>query len=404
MIGALKATINKQDSDTSSPSAEEQELNNLLKNWHPENQLERMPCFFLSGSKQMSVVLPKEEEVKKYKGKTIRRRADGRWWTRFYNKEGKQISVYGKTQNECLSRLKEALRQNNCPKKEEKPITLGDWLTKWLELYKVGKVRQTTVDKIKGFFKGFAPLLNRPLAQITAIDLQKFFNEITYPRKREQMYCSLKDAFTKAVKNKIIAENPFDIVEIKRERRKPSKALTVEQERQFVQACQNDICGKLFLVCLYQGLRIGEALALEVNDIDFANKTMSITKAVNARKEITDPKTETSKRIMPLFQRTVEVLPKKKSGRYFDKFVRGTYQHHMKLICDRLGIANISIHSLRHTFATRCAEAGIAAKVVQKWLGHSTVNMTLNVYTHINDEFEQKAIRQFDTYFDTHKE
>ena len=74
----------------------------------------------------------------------------------------------------------------------------------------------------------------------------------------------------------------------------------------------------------------------------------------------------------------------------------------MNKLCKKLQLTGISVHSLRHTFATRCAEAGIAPKIVQKWLGHSTINMTLDLYTHVNSDFEQSEVLKFDTYFDTH--
>lgn len=400
LIGALKATIYK-NSEASPPGAEEQELNNLLKDWHPENQLERMPYFFLSESKQMSVVLPKEEEVKKYKGKTIRRRADGRWWTRFYNKEGKQISVYGKTQNECLNRLKEALRQNNRQKKEEKPTTLGDWLTKWLELYKIGKIKETSLRKIKYTIDIMQPLLDVRLGDLTAIQIQQFLNNINGGRKRELVYVTLKDAITKAVKNKLIADNPFDVVELPARKAKPSRALTADEETRFLTACEGCKEEILFKLCLYEGLRLGEALALTYDDVDFDRMQITVNKSLNNYDELTSPKTEQSNRTIPLFKRVAEMLDKNGKGTIC-KYSRPVYQRKMVAVCKNLGFDGISIHSLRHTFATRCAEAGIAAKVVQHWLGHSTVNMTLNVYTHVNAEFEQQSAAQIDTYFDTH--
>ena len=73
----------------------------------------------------------------------------------------------------------------------------------------------------------------------------------------------------------------------------------------------------------------------------------------------------------------------------------------MSTICADLGIEGISIHSLRHTFATRCAEAGVPPKVVQQWLGHSTLEMTMNVYTHVNRDFEREMTNKVDLYFDT---
>ncbi len=73
------------------------------------------------------------------------------------------------------------------------------------------------------------------------------------------------------------------------------------------------------------------------------------------------------------------------------------------LKCRELGLDGVTVHTLRHTFATRCSEAGIPPKMVQKWLGHSTVEMTLNVYTQVNADFEREMTAKFDTFFDTLK-
>ncbi len=192
-------------------------------------------------------------------------------------------------------------------------------------------------------------------------------------------------------------------MEVKSVKRRPSRALTHDEEQRFVAACREDPHGALYLCCLYQGLRIGEAAALTTEDVDFEARTLTNSKSVDRDGTIGAPKTETSKRIMPLFARTAEILPRQDSGKLFS-FSKGTYQNFMNKLCKKLQLNGISVHSLRHTFATRCAEAGIAPKVVQKWLGHSTINMTLDVYTHVNDDFEQSEIRKFDTYFDIHSD
>ena len=358
-----------------------------------------------SWSKQVSDVLPKEtEELKQYKGKTIRKRPDGRYWVRFYDKYGKQRSIYGRTQNECLQKLKDALKEQANGEKLSNTITLNEWLEKWLQLYKIGKVKETTVDKLRSFFKSYKVFGDKPISKITSLELQEYFNGITLPRKREQLYSALKDAFTRAYKYKIIKENPFDIVEVKHEKRKPSRALTAEEEKRFIEACKTYPQGKLYLLCLFQGLRLGEALALTASDIDPEKMTLTVSKAINGKSELSSTKTESSNRTMPLFQRTLDILPQNNSGNLFNEYTRGTYQNRMKKLCNKLNLQNISIHSLRHTFATRCAEAGIPAKVVQKWLGHSTVNMTMNVYTHVNDDYDQRMTAKFDTYSDTHSD
>lgn len=354
-------------------------------------------------SEQMPAVLPKEEEMRKYKGKTIKKRADGRYWTRYYDNSGKQHSVYGKTQNECLNRLKEALRQNNNGNMNVTPsVLLGDWLQKWLELYKKPKVKHSTFDQMERYLREITPtILQKPLKKVTALELQTFLNGIDKPRKREKMYMFIKDAFTKAVKNKLLTDNVFDGIDKPKHDKKKSKALTREEEALFVEECKKSKQGDLFLFCLFQGTRLGEALALTYEDIDFDKKTISINKSIDTLGELTTPKTATSVRVIPLFKQTLAILPRLNSGKVF-RYDRKTYQHKIVEICKKLNFEGISIHSLRHTFATRCAEAGITAKMVQHWLGHSTLDMTLNIYTHVNADFERKETFKLDTYFDTY--
>ncbi|MCM1195086.1 MAG: site-specific integrase [Firmicutes bacterium] len=355
-------------------------------------------------TKQESAVLPQEEEMRKYKGKTIKKRADGRWWARYYANNEKQKSVYGKTQNECLNRLKEALRQNKGNQTNvTSSITLGEWLKKWLELYKVGKVRSTTIVQMDIYLRDVYSdrIASIPLKKLSPIDLQEFINNVVKPRKREKLYTFLKDALTKAVKAKLIPDNLFDGIDKPKHERKQSRSLTRDEERRFVEECSKYKQGNLYLLCLYQGLRLGEALALTYEDIDFDKMTISINKSLDSLGETTAPKTATSNRVIPLFKRTLALLERGASGKLFTMSRKG-YQNTIIKIRHKLEMENVNVHTMRHTFATRCSEAGIPAKVVQKWLGHSTLEMTLNVYTHVNADFEAKMTNQFDTYFDTY--
>ncbi len=218
-----------------------------------------------------------------------------------------------------------------------------------------------------------------------------------YPRKCTAVYTIFNDAYKRALRNKLIKENPLDNVEVKHIKRRPSRALILEEEQCFVATCREDPHGALYMCCLYQGLRIGEAAALDAGDINFEARTLTISKSVDRDGTVGAPKTEPSKRTMPLFARTAHILPHKKEGKLFE-YSKGTYQNFMNKLCKKLQLTGISVHSLRHTFATRYAESGIAPKVVQKWLGHSTINMTLDIYTHVNTDFEHSEIQKFDTY------
>lgn len=101
-----------------------------------------------------------------------------------------------------------------------------------------------------------------------------------------------------------------------------------------------------------------------------------------------------------LFNQTIALLNRQGKGKVC-VYSRAVYQRKICELCKKLNITGISTHSLRHTFATRCAESGVTAKTVQQWLGHKTLEMTLNVYTHVNSDFEKKETIKFDTYFDT---
>ena len=389
-----KRSQSKQGEGTTDPSLVQSDIMpGLLTNIPP------MPS---AVSKQVSAPSCKDcDEVLKYKNKTITQRSDGRWWTRIY-KNGKQISIYGKTQKECLQNLKKALATVDNVVDANGSTTIGDWLEKWLQLYKVGKVKDTTVDKLRSLIKSFEAISGKQLVKITSLELQNFFNGVEHPRKREQMYVTLKDAFTKAYKNRLIKYNPFDVVEVaKAKKKRKARALTHEEETVFVQACKQHWLGNLYLMCLYQGLRLGEALALTVDDVDRDKRLITISKAIDGQSRLSTTKTESSNRTIPLFQRTLDILPNKREGRLFDDSTRKYYQKCMSTICADLGIEGISIHSLRHTFATRCAEAGVPPKVVQQWLGHSTLEMTMNVYTHVNRDFEREMTSKVDLYFDT---
>ena len=310
--------------------------------------------------------------------------------------------MYGRTVNECLQKLKQALKLLEHGQQINKTATLGEWLDKWMQLYKVNSLKPSSLEQMKRYLPAFAPIANRPLNGLTAIEVQEFLNNVESPRKREKLHLMLKDALTKAMKCKLLEDDLFDGIKLPKRTRKRTVALTAEQEEAFVEACRKSNMGNLLLLCLYQGLRLGEALALTYEDIDFQHRTISITKSIDSLVNLTTPKTETSIRTIPMFQRTYDMLPHNTTERVFTH-PRKVYQNAMLRIVHKLNLKNVSIHTLRHTFATRCAEIGISAKMTQQWLGHSTIDMTMNVYTHINSDFERKMTLQIDTYSDTCK-
>lgn len=345
----------------------------------------------------------------KYNNKQIKWRADGRYYARYYNKEGKQISVYGKTQKECLENLKEALKTNKLnnklgTKQKIKPLTLEVWIKQWLSLFKLNKVRKSTYEDMEHRLKKY--VLSQSISQmylknITAVEIQELLNNITAGRIREHIYTYLKDCLTKAKQIGYIKLDLFTFIKLPKREKRVGRALTLEEEQRFKNACNRHQYGDYFLFILTTGLRKGEARALLKSDIDFKNKTITINKTLSKNNEEGYPKTQSSFRTIPLFDTTAEIVMRNINIKHKDKrlsadrlFKIGNTKCREAFIeiLEMANIENFKIHDLRHTFCTRCMESGVPAEQTMRWAGHSDISVTQKYYIHINKDFESKNI------------
>lgn len=326
-----------------------------------------------------------------FQNKTIKQRADGRYYVRF-RMHGQQFSVYGSTAQDCLEKLKAAmkLRKKLGPvkKKSLQKITIYDWMEKWWTVYKEPFVKTNTVrDIMRNHI--FENIGNLPMENVTALNLMECLNRIKFSRTKKYAYDILKEAFRRAQLDKIVIDNVAEYLPTIKHHRKPGEALTLEEEAAFLDLIKGTPYESYFLFCLLTGARRGEALQLNVSDIDFINKTIRIR----------GTKTETSFRSIPLFTTVEELLTNiqpNDDGFYFC-FHADTATQAFKALCP-----NHKLHDLRHTFATRCLEAGIDMKTVQVWLGHSSYETTANVYTHVLGNYQRLETERLNAYFDTH--
>lgn len=358
---------------------------------------------------QVSKNNDKGMDTMKYNNKSIKWRADGRYYARYYNQEGKQVSVYGKTQKECLENLKNALKENKLNNKigtnqKAKPLTLENWIKQWLSLFKLNKVRKSTYEDMEHRLKKY--VLSQSISQmylknITAIEIQELLNNISAGRMREHIFTYLKDCLTKAKQIGYIKLDLFTFIKLPKREKRQGRALTLEEEQRFKSACNRHQYGDYFLFILATGLRKGEARALLKSDIDYSNKTITINKTLSKNNEIGYPKTQSSRRVIPLFDNAAEIALRNKDIVHKDK--RITEDRLFKIgntkcreaFMEILEIANITdfkIHDLRHTFCTRCMESGVPAEQTMRWAGHSDISITQRYYIHINKDFENKNI------------
>ena len=242
-------------------------------------------------------------------------------------------------------------------------------------------------------------------------------------------YLSVIDrVFRYAVLIDIIPSNPFD--KVIRPKNKPvskrDNYLEKDELKTFLECARGaslSYFGPLVHLLSYTGLREGEALALKWSDIDFENKQISITKTTthfHGKQIIQTPKTKTSIRTISIDDATLTVLSKWRkdqikiyfrNGKHFegdDNFVftnesadwiqAQNFTRYFKRFINDRGLKPITPHGLRHTHASLLFAAGVEPKNISDRLGHSSIKITLDLYTHIADEQRTDAIEKLVEY------
>lgn len=170
----------------------------------------------------------------------------------------------------------------------------------------------------------------------------------------------------------------------------------------------------LYKFLLATGCRINEALALNWEDVDLDNAIIHITKTLNYKQEINSPKSKASYRDISIDSQTVNMLKAYqrmqiqeawKLGRsekvVFSDFIHEypnnrTLQTRLRTHFKNAGVQNIGFHGFRHTHASLLLNSGIPYKELQTRLGHSTISMTMDIYSHLSKENEKKAVSYFE--------
>ncbi len=266
-------------------------------------------------------------------------------------------------------------------------VLLHEWLSHWLTVYKLpalspkySGVLRCAVQRIKDTTE------NKPLNGYAVQEFVQAVYGIPLSYTRAVVYSVLNMAYTQAVKEGLTNANPIENVPPPKHTRKRGKALTLEQQRQFLQVIENDTRKPLYMFYLLTGCRRAEALSVEWSDIDFERK----------RIHIRGTKTPRADRFVPLFPQLSPILEQlpRDGARLFpftDNMIKGYWQR-----LKRKNAFGFRLHDLRHTFATRALESGISLATVSKWLGHVSVAITADIYMHVLTEFERAEIRKFD--------
>lgn len=312
----------------------------------------------------------------KRKDGSIRRYYQGRIYI-----EGKQICVYGSTQAEVLSKLKKLREQRKkTPAKilPQTPKLYGEWLDKWIDLFKAGKLR---ADYKAEFLKRVEIIRrqfgNVRLRDLSALELQKFINSFSKTNTAVKIYDVLNGSLQKAEDVGIIPKNPCRALERPTYDKQRRRAFEVNEQAAMLEALEGKHNFAFYFLCC-TGLRVGEFLALDKSDVDFEKHVIIISKS-KSLKSGNNGSTKTAAGVRKVYF-TDELFE------YFDinllgKFTYSGIKKAFSKALKKLNLTGVSVtHSCRHTYASMLACLGIPAKVIQAQMGHASIVTTMDVY------------------------
>ena len=381
-------------------------------------------------------------------GKGIIQKQNGRYEARFQNRFGKRISISGNNLKDVKKRYNEAIYEDEKEINIRDSIKLDNWYEKWMNIYKYDSIRDNTKRAYNQVYqKHISPILgNYNIQDITQLQIRELLKKkkkegLGY-ETRNKIKILLVDIFNKAMIDQFVNRNPAKGITVKRDEERDVQVLSLEDQIAFFDCCKGTFYDNFFNVALQTGMRIGELAALRWKDVDWKNNVIHVTRTLVYQKyedddkktfHFEDPKTNTSTRDIPINKQCSIFLKKqfmqkkvietkaplvKKPDKQFQDLLFTTKFNtplNSQIIWDAIEkIVNevnmtrdyteelemFSCHCFRHTFATRCFEAGIKPKTVQKYLGHATLQMTMDLYTSVLQEHMSSEMDKLDDIFE----
>lgn len=315
-------------------------------------------------------------------------------------------------------------------------ILLRDYMNDWFENHVLNNLKKTTSDGYKNIIdkRINVHLGHIPLSKLKPIQIQNFYDKQLREGRADgngglsattviQTHRVLRKALNRAEKLQVIGRNPADFVELPKKQKYYAQILYEEDIPEFLDAFRDMDIFVAVMLALTLGLRRGEVLGLRWEDVDYKNNTISINQTITHGKNgliFTTPKTESSRRTILVSEKLIELLKEhRKEQEALRKFFGRAYLENDLVNCredgspitpsalshkftTRLkskGLKHIRFHDLRHTNATLMLKHNISAKVASSRLGHSTIGITMDLYSHVIKSMEKEVVNLINDIF-----
>ena len=366
---------------------------------------------------------------------SIYQHKDGRWIgmiTAGYDADGKRIrkSFSGRTRQEVAEKVNAALAEvADGSYIEPTDITLGEWLDRWMTTYKKAQLKQNTYDSYAAQIRiHIKPALGgTQLAKLQPHALQNFYNEKLKSgrvdgkgglstRAVRYFHAIIRQALQQAVKEGILPRNVADATSPPVIQNKQMQPLTEEQAITFFDYAKDDELFAAYLLAATTGLRRGELCGLCWDSVDLEKAVLTVQRQLLVYKDglaLEDTtKSKSGRRRIALTDDSIKALKAHRRNQAQERLLMGeAYQDNNLVFCkpdgtyldprevtkrfQRLlkaaGLPRVRLHDLRHTHASLLLARGVHPKVVQERLGHSSITMTLDLYSHLTPGLDQAA-------------
>ena len=360
-------------------------------------------------------------------GSGICQRKDGIYMGRYTDMYGKRKAIYNKSLAQLKRDLKQLQADAEYGKSVKENLTLDKWYERWMEIYKKPSVRGDSISQYAIVYrKSIGPYLGfMQIKDINKSNVQELINiaaEHGYKYERQnKIKIIMRDMMQRALEDGLVFKNPVSGIRLLADRNIKARSLTICEQEKFFEACKGTFYENAFRVAVNTGLRPGELFALTRNDIDFERGVIKVRKTLVYQKYLDDnrkefhiepPKTPQSNRDVPInsecrtyllrqleLKKIVSSKSPKEQNDYlfttkfntplnaqiFNQGIHAVIRDMNLLLPADDQFQNFSGHRFRHTFATRLFDAGVEPKVVQEYLGHATLKITMDLYTHVTE-------------------